>query len=188
MTTRPQQVEGGSVNAVKVKQGNEGENSRKHYNCGREGHLAKDRNCPAKGRKFWKESVYGMTILLCVVEERVMVMKIEIKQVSDRGFLVDVNVTVLTLWGIERHLIERRTAFTVSENQEETCNATTRKEPVIEVSVNGITTKVIIDSGSVSSLMRVNEYEELKAQGFNARTERCYKRLYVYGGRALIMT
>ena len=106
---------------------------------------------------------------------------------SDRGFLVDVHVTVLTCGGLRGSCREENCALalTVAENQEETCNATSCKEPVIEVSVDGITTKVIIDSGSVSSLVRVNEYEERKAQGFKAKRERCYKRLYAYGGKEL---
>ena len=56
---------------------------------------------------------------------------------------------------------------------------------MVEVSVNGITTRVLIDSGSVSNLIGMKEYEELKAQGLNAKMEDCYKWLYVYGGKEL---
>ena len=44
------QVEGDSVNADKTRQGKEDERSRKCYNWGREGHLARDRNCLSKGK------------------------------------------------------------------------------------------------------------------------------------------
>jgi len=53
---------------------------------------------------------------------------------------------------------------------------------VVEVSVDGITTEVLVDSGSVSNLMGMDEYEELKAQGLNVKIEHCYKRLYAVGG------
>ena len=56
-------------------------------------------------------------------------------------------------------------AFAVTENQRETCKATRLEEPVLEVNINGITTRVLIDSGSVSNLIGMEEYEELKAQG-----------------------
>ena len=66
--------------------------------------------------------------------------------------------------------------FAVTENQRETYNATRLKEPVLEVNINGITTTVLIDSGSVSNLIGMEEYEELKD---------CHKRLYAYGGKEL---
>ncbi|XP_022808896.1 uncharacterized protein LOC111345868 [Stylophora pistillata] len=75
--------------------------------------------------------------------------------------------------------------FAVTENQGETCNATRLKEPVLKLNINGITTRVLIDSGSVSNLIGMEEYEELKAQGLNAKMEDCHKLLYAYGGREL---
>ena len=36
-------------------------------------------------------------------------------------------------------------AFTVTENRGETCHVTSCKEPVVEESVSGITTRVLID-------------------------------------------
>ena len=52
---------------------------------------------------------------------------------------------------------------------------------MLEVNVNGITTRVLIDSGSVSNLIGIEEYEELKARGLNTKMEDCHKRLYAYG-------
>ena len=54
-------------------------------------------------------------------------------------------------------------AFTVTENRGETCHLTSYNEPVVEVSVSGITTTVRIYSGSVSNLIGMKKYEELKA-------------------------
>ena len=53
------------------------------------------------------------------------------------------------------------------------------------MNIYGITTRVPIDSGSVSNLIGMEEYEELKAQGLNAKMEDCHKRLYAYGGKEL---
>ncbi|PFX12979.1 Retrovirus-related Pol polyprotein [Stylophora pistillata] len=75
--------------------------------------------------------------------------------------------------------------FAVTENQGKTCNATCLKESVLELNINGITTRVLIDSGSVSNLIGMEEYEELKAQGLNAKMEDCHKLLYAYGKREL---
>ena len=92
-----------------------------------------------------------MAISLYVVGERVMVIKREIKQVSEREFLVDVHVTMRILWGIKKHLI-MHFGFAVSENREETRNSTSCKERVLEASVSAVTTQVLIDSGSVRHL------------------------------------
>ena len=58
-------------------------------------------------------------------------------------------------------------AFAVTENQGETCNATCLKEPVLEVNINGIKTRVLIDSGSVSNLIGMEE-------GLNLKLEDCH--------------
>ncbi|KAL9962466.1 hypothetical protein ACROYT_G031571 [Oculina patagonica] len=88
----------------------------------------------AQRRERNVQNVEGMVILLCVVRERVIVMEAKVKQISD------VRITMLT---------EEDCAFTfaVTENREETCNVISSKEPVVEVSVSGITTRVLIDSG-----------------------------------------
>ena len=76
-------------------------------------------------------------------------------------------------------------AFTVTEDQEETCSVTSGKEPVVEVSVDGVTTVVLLDSGSVSNLMVMKQYKDLKARGLYAEMEKCHQRLYEYGGKEL---
>ncbi|XP_074634263.1 uncharacterized protein LOC141892813 [Acropora palmata] len=73
----------------------------------------------------------------------------------------------------------------VSETKEDICHTIIRDEPVIEVCVDGISTKALIDSGSVSNLIGMSKYEELKAQGLNVKLENCQKRLYAYGGKEL---
>ena len=116
-------------------------------------------------------SAQGMVILLYVVEERVMVMKREIKQVSEIDFLTDVHVTMQILWGVERHLIMRRTVLLTIWKSDETYNSTSCKEAVL-------------DSGSVSNLMGL-EYRALNARGLNAKMDGFRKQLYEYGGEKL---
>ena len=134
------------------------------------------------------QNVGGLVILLCVVRERVIIMQLEVNRISDGGVLIGVSLTMLILWAIGMHLTVRRTVllqFAVTENQGETCNATCLKEPVLEVNINGITTRVLFDSGSVSNLIGMEEYEELKAQGLNTKMEDWQKQLHAYGGKEL---
>jgi len=72
----------------------------------------------AEERVIWPRTTHGkngnvlcVEGMSCVVEERVIVMKLEIKRVSDRRFLVDVHVTMLTFGRIERYVLVRRTVL-----------------------------------------------------------------------------
>ena len=175
----PQVVED-SVNAVKTRQGKGDEKSRKCYNCGREGHLATDWNCPAKGKKCAKCGRYGHFALCCQGKSDSCGSKSKTNQrrpSHNANFVGDQEVS-----DSEE---DCAFAFAVTENREETCNVISSKEPVVEVSVSGITTRVLIDSGSVSNLIGMKQYEELKAQGLTAKMEDCNKRLYAYGGKEL---
>ena len=69
-------------------------------------------------------------------------------------------------------------AFMVTETKEEIGDTISCVEPVIEICVDGISTKALLDSGSVSNLMGMSKYEELKAQGLDVKFENCHKRLY----------
>ena len=44
------------------------------------------------------QNVGGMVILLCVVRERVIIMQLEVNQISDGGVLIGISLTMLTLW------------------------------------------------------------------------------------------
>ena len=186
MSTSLRQVEGDNVNAVRGRQDRQGEKGRKCYNCGREGHLARYSNCPAKGRKCSKCARYGHFALCCRREGdgyKARDKTSERERVSSGRSRHNANFV-----GDQEASDNEEDcafAFNVSENQDETCNSTSCKEPVLEVSVSGVTTQVLIDSGSVSNLMGLDEYRELKARGLNAEMEECHKWLYAYGGGKL---
>ena len=91
MTTSPPLADGNSINVLKKWQQTTNDKRRKCYNCRREGHLARDRNCPARGKKCAKCGRYGH--LLCVVVVRGTVMWLGEEQASNKGILVDDHVT-----------------------------------------------------------------------------------------------
>lgn len=78
-------------------------------------------------------------------------------------------------------------AFMVSDTKDDICHPIICDEPMTEICVDGISTKALIDSGSVSNLMGMSKYEELKAQGPNVKLDNSQKRLYAYGGEELNM-
>ena len=59
-----------------------------------------------------------------------------------------------------------------TETTGEICHTISCDEPVIEICVDGISTKALIDSGSVSNLMGMSKYEELKAKGLDVKLEK----------------
>lgn len=131
----------------------------KCYNCGREGHLAIDRSCPAKGKRCAKCGRYGHFALCCKAQSGNYATggkPDQRRRDSDRrqsynaNFVGDQNAS-----DSEENCAF---AFAVTENQGETCNATRLKEPVLEVNINGIK-RVLIDSGSVGNLIGVEKYE-----------------------------
>ncbi|KAK2557457.1 Uncharacterized protein P5673_020188 [Acropora cervicornis] len=160
MTTSPPLADGNSINVVKERQRMTNDERRKCYHCGREGHLARDRNCPARGKKCAKCGRYGHFALCC----RANFVGNEEASESDEDCAF---------------------ASMVSDTEEDICHTVICDEPVIEICVDGISTKALIDSGSVSNLMGMSKYEELKTQGLNVKLENCQKRLYAYGGKEL---
>ncbi|KAL9967411.1 hypothetical protein ACROYT_G025630 [Oculina patagonica] len=182
MTVSPPtpQVEEDSVNAVKTRQGKRDEKNKKCYNCGREWHLARDWNCPAKGKKCAKCGRYGHFALCCQGNSDSYGSKSKTNQQRPNH-----NTNFVGDQEVSDSEEDCAFAFAVTESREETCNVTSSKEPVVEVSVSGITTRVLIDSGSVSNLIGMKEYDELNAQGLTAKMEDCRKQLYAYGGKEL---
>ena len=170
MTVNPAVMEGDSVNAVKMGQRKGDDKPRKCYNCGRKGHLAIDRSCPAKGKKCAKCGRYGHFALCCQGKSDNYATGGKSDQRwrgSDRR--QSNNASFVGDWDTSDSEENCAFPFEVTENQGETCNATRLKEPVLEVNINGITTRVLIDSGSVSNLIGMEEYKELKPKALTRR-------------------
>ena len=107
MTMNPVVVD--SVNAVKTKE-------EKEMTSPESATIVEERDIwPLIGAALQKErnvrNVGGMVILLCVVRARVIMMQIEVNWISDGGVLIDVSLTMLTLWAIRTHLTVRRTVL-----------------------------------------------------------------------------
>ena len=73
-------------------------------------------------------------------------------------------------------------AFTI---EEQTYALSTSAEPVISVSIGGVSIDMLVDSGSTSNLISMSTLWELKHQGLNVELQPCTKKLYAYGGREL---
>ena len=73
-------------------------------------------------------------------------------------------------------------AFTI---EEQTCALSTSAEPVISVSIGGVSRNMLIDLGSPSNLISMGTAQELKNQGLKIELQPCTKKLYAYGGREL---
>ena len=176
----------GGVKAVKMS----GDGKRKLicYNCEKEGHIKRDKSCPARGRKCAKCKKTGHFAACCNREKAAE--REENKNRDPRGIYRghwghgdrqkrgSTNQVEYSSDSSENHF-----AFSVSE--EKTQVHAVSDEPIVPVGINGIVKEVLIDSGSVSNLINIKEYEELKSQGLNASLTKCSKRLFAYGGRQL---
>ncbi|PFX13169.1 Retrovirus-related Pol polyprotein from transposon 17.6 [Stylophora pistillata] len=105
-------------------------------------------SCPAKGKKCEKCGRYGHFALCCKAQSGNYATggkPDQRRRDSDRRQSYNVNFV-----GDQNASDSEENcafAFAATENQGETCNATSLKEPVLEVNINGITTRVLIDSG-----------------------------------------
>ena len=143
-------MEEDSVNAVKTGQ-------RKEMICPESATIVEERDIwPLIGAVQLEErnvrNVEGMVILLCVVRERVIIMKLEVNRISDVGVLIGVSLTMLILCAIGTHLTVRRIVLLhlqLQRTKEKHAMQLVLKnlEVLLEVNINGITTRVLIDSG-----------------------------------------
>ncbi|XP_015755918.1 PREDICTED: uncharacterized protein LOC107335405 [Acropora digitifera] len=154
MTTSPPLADGNSINMVKERQRMTNDERRKCYNCGREGHLARDRNCPASGKKCAKCGRYG-NFALCCRGERDVIRGRESKQQRNSGGRPRYVANFVGNEEASESNEDCAFAFMVSEVEEDICHTIICDEPVIEICVDGISTKVLIDSGYISNIIGV---------------------------------
>ena len=68
------------------------------------------------------------------------------------------------------------------DNQEYVCGVSSisSSEIMMNVSINGAAQEILIDSGSVSSLIREENFKRLRIAGFNGDIKHCPKKPFAY--------
>jgi len=154
------------------------------FNCGKEGHFAQSKTCPARGRKCSKCGKYGHYASCCKGGRNLKYGKQGTTQ--QRGGRQQRHGN-----GGQANQVEDRCkqpgeddmfAFTI---EEQTCAMSNSTEPVILVKIGGISRDALIDSGSASNLISKDTLQELEYQGLKFELKPCKKRLYAYGGLEL---
>ena len=180
----PCQEPGAGTNAVEEspRRGTKGKSA--CFNCGKEGHFAQSKSCPARGRKCSNCGKYGHYASCCKGGKNLKSGKPGTTQ--QRGGRQQHHGK-----GRQANQVEDRCnesgeddtfAFTI---EEQTCAMSNSAEPVMSVKIGGISKDVLIDSGSASNLISKDTLQELKYQGLEIELKPCTKRLYAYGGREL---
>lgn len=180
----PGAIGGAGTNAVEERSGRGSKGKGVCFNCGKEGHFAKDGNCPARGRKCSKCGKYGHYANCCkggripkFGKPNTTSRRGGRHQTQGKGGQTNFVEGPLELPGENDSF-----AFTV---EEQTCNLAASAEPVICVSIGGVNREVLVDSGSGSNLISLDTVKELKQQGLKIQLQPCTRKLYAYGGRAL---
>ena len=175
---------GAGTNAVEERSGRESKGKSVCFNCGKEGHFAKDHNCPARGRKCSKCGKYGHYASSCkggnipkFGKPNTTPRRGGRHQSRGKGGQANFVEGPLEAPGENDSF-----AFTV---EEPTCNLAATTEPVICVSIGGVNKDVLVDSGSGSNLISMDTVNELKHQGLDIELQPCTRKLFAYGGRAL---
>ena len=177
----PNQEVGKGTNVVEEKSGHGSKAKSVCFNCGKEGHFAQSKICPARGRKCSKCGKYGHFASCCKGGRNLKSGKQDTTQQQGgrqqrRGKGRQTNVVE----DFEQSGEDDTFAFTI---EEQTCALSNSVEPVISVNIGGISREVLIDSGSASNLISKDTVQELKHQGLKIELQPCTKRLYAYGGR-----
>ena len=182
--TNPSVETGVSTNAVGARKAY----GKTCFSCGKEGHFARDRNCPAMGRKCAKCEKYRH-FARCrkngFKQHSAQTNPSKQPPVHRRG-----PRQLLRGKGREANLVDEVTqssednsfAFTI---EEQTCALSNASEPVVTVKIGGIRKEVLVDSGSASNLISQDELKNLQSPGLKIQLQLCSKKLYAYGGQKL---
>ena len=158
-----------SVNAVQRKKqarrsATRGSSSRnKCYNCGKEGHIARDEHCPAKGhrcRKCQKKNHLEEVCRSSKDKKSANCVTEDIDQDRD-DFL----------------------AFTISSA--DVANISSEASCTVNVRINGAEVEALVDSGSSADVLGEDVLRRLRVEGMDARLEDCKTRLFAYGNTEL---
>ena len=175
-------AEGTEANLVRSSSG-QGRKSNACFNCGKEGHFARDQSCPARGKKCGNCGKHGHFAACCRADKDVHESK---KQSTSqrRGFNRDRRAHGKQANYVEDDQSSEEDAFAFSVT-EQACTVSASSQPLASVSIGGVTKEVLIDSGSVSNLMGEEIFQELTCLGLKSELQHCTKKLYAYGGQEL---
>lgn len=164
------------------------------FNCGRTGHMAKDRVCPARDRTCNTCGVRGHFSVRCKTSSSMDRQSWTTEgraggrgRRNDYGRRTAAGHNVRTVAEPNEDVgDESDFVFSVSE----CANLSSRRHepdmcPHMDVSIGGLAVRVLIDSGSVCNLLGEKELEQMLAQGWRVTRRPCERELYAYGGRKL---
>ena len=182
-----------SVNAVgKRKEKTRDQSGKTCFSCGKKGYFARAPCCPVKGRKCAKCAKYGHFASCCKgnrsplesdkdsQQKRARNGKKKKKELEERQ----------TKWEVTRDVSceQRNPAFSfavMEEALEEVCMVSILSESTMNVSIDGFVQEVLIDSGSVISLMGEVDFFKLEGFGSKGEVEHCSKKLFAYGRKQI---
>ena len=180
----PSQEPGAGTHAVEESPGRGTKGKSVCFNCGKEGHFAQSKSCPARGRKCSKCGKYGHYASCCK---------------GGRNLKSGKQGTTQQRGGRQQHHGKGRQANQVEDRcnesgeddtfaftiEEQTCAMSNSAEPVISVKIGGISRDVLIDSGSASNLISKDTLQELKYQGLKIELKPCTEEIVcLWGSRA----
>ena len=128
------------------------------YACGRRDHMKRDPNCPAKKLSCHNCGKQGHFEKMCKSEKPSRTSRKKRQQQSVRT-------------------VDAEYAFTVNSSESE--------NEFVNVTVGGVETKLLVDSGATVNVIGNKQWEFLKARKVRCTSEKSTKELYAYGGNRL---
>ena len=167
--SRKHRSSGTTVAGAKV--GSRTSSPRKCFNCGKEGHIARDANCPAKGHRCSKCKKQDHFEDVCRSSKRKaanFVFNEEYEEEEDRDDYLAFNITDT----------QQNDVASVSSARTDAC--------IVKVQIDGVDCEALIDSGSSVDVLGEDVLHRLRNDGHrNKRLEASQSRLYAYGNTEL---
>ena len=149
------------------------------FNCGREGHYAKDSSCPARGKTCSRCGKHGHVLATC---------RSTSKDSREPGSSRHSNKGRGTgsKPGDKAYHVADDAPYD-SQGEEEygfgVCGG--HRQDMILVKVGGLKTAAVVDSGATCNLLGHQELQELIVQGLHIELQNCSRTLYAYGSTKL---
>ena len=166
--SRKHRSSGTTVAGAKV--GSRTSSPRKCFNCGKEGHIARDASCPAKGHRCSKCQKQNHFEDVCRSSKRKAANFVfnEEYEEEDRDDYLAFNITDT----------QQNDVASVSSARTDAC--------IVKVQIDGVDCEALIDSGSSVDVLGEDVLRRLRNDGHrNKRLEASQSRLYAYGNTEL---